>query len=62
VLDTTIWPRLSGGCHTGRDTEAAIRRAGFHIDRLDRFLFPPKRTPISFHILGAALRGGTSST
>jgi ubiquinone/menaquinone biosynthesis C-methylase UbiE len=58
VLDATIWPRLIGGCHTGRDTEAAIRRAGFHIDRLDRFLFPPTRTPISFHILGTALRGG----
>ncbi|MEV0314824.1 class I SAM-dependent methyltransferase [Nonomuraea fuscirosea] len=58
VLDATIWPRLVGGCHVGRDAEAAIRRAGFHIHRLDRFLFPPSRTPVSFHILGTAVRGG----
>ncbi|GAA0343748.1 methyltransferase domain-containing protein [Actinoallomurus spadix] len=36
VLDVTLWPRLSGGCHTGRDTAAAIERAGFTIERLDR--------------------------
>jgi ubiquinone/menaquinone biosynthesis C-methylase UbiE len=58
VLDATIWPLMVGGCHLGRDAEVAIRRAGFHIDRLDRFLFPPSRTPVSFHILGTALRGG----
>ncbi|MFI7642345.1 methyltransferase domain-containing protein [Nonomuraea sp. NPDC049400] len=58
VLDATVWPLMVGGCHLGRDAEAAIRRAGFHIDQLDRFLFPPARTPVSFHILGTALRGG----
>jgi ubiquinone/menaquinone biosynthesis C-methylase UbiE len=58
VLDATVWPLMAGGCHLGRDAEAAIRRAGFHIDRLDRFLFPPARTPVSFHILGTARRGG----
>jgi ubiquinone/menaquinone biosynthesis C-methylase UbiE len=58
VLDATIWPLMVGGCHLGRDVEADLRRAGFHIDSLDRFLFPPARTPVSFHILGTALRGG----
>ncbi|TMR88049.1 class I SAM-dependent methyltransferase [Nonomuraea basaltis] len=58
VLDATVWPLMVGGCHLGRDAEAAIRRAGFHIGHLDRFLFPPARTPVSFHILGTALRGG----
>ncbi|HJW01523.1 MAG TPA: class I SAM-dependent methyltransferase [Arthrobacter sp.] len=57
VLDATIWPRLAGGCHTGRDTAAAIERAGFTITRLDRYLFPAARTPVSFHILGTAMRG-----
>ena len=57
VLDATIWPRLAGGCHTGRDTAAAIERAGFTINRLDRYLFPTARTPVSFHILGTATRG-----
>ncbi|WP_113699739.1 class I SAM-dependent methyltransferase [Nonomuraea lactucae] len=54
VLDATVWPRLLGGCHTGRDTEAAIRRAGFTVSRLERFVFPRVRTPMSFHIIGVA--------
>jgi SAM-dependent methyltransferase len=53
ALDATIWPHLFGGCHLGRDTAAAIERAGFTIRRLDRFLFPQARTPVSFHITGA---------
>ena len=56
VLDATIWPRLAGGCHTGRDTAAVIERSGFRIDRLDRFRFPDARTPSSSHILGTAVR------
>lgn len=59
LLDATFWPLLLGGCHTGRDTAAAIERAGFAIDRLDRFLFPEARTPFSFHILGTASRPPT---
>lgn len=57
VLDATLWPRVAGGCHTGRDTAAAIERAGFTIQGLDRYLFPEARTPVSFHILGSATRG-----
>lgn len=57
VLDATAWPLLFGGCHTGRDTLSAVTRAGFTIDRLDRFLFPGTRTPASFHVLGVARRG-----
>ncbi len=56
ALDVTVWPLLAGGCHTGRDTAATIARAGFRIDRLDRFLFPRQRSPISFHIHGTASR------
>ncbi|WP_026416610.1 class I SAM-dependent methyltransferase [Actinomadura oligospora] len=36
VLDATLWPRMVGGCRTGRDTVAAVRRAGFDLERLDR--------------------------
>lgn len=57
VLDATLWPRVAGGCHTGRDTAAAIERAGFTIQSLDGYLFPEARTPVSFHILGTAIRG-----
>jgi ubiquinone/menaquinone biosynthesis C-methylase UbiE len=56
LLDATVRPWLTGGCHTGRHTVAAISRAGFRIDRLDRFLFPEQRSPISFHIQGTATR------
>jgi ubiquinone/menaquinone biosynthesis C-methylase UbiE len=59
ILDATCWPRLAGGCHTGRDTAALIERCGFTIDRLDRFLFPDVRLPTSTHILGTAVRTGT---
>jgi hypothetical protein len=43
-----------GRLHASRDTAADIERAGFTIDRLDRFLFPQARTPFSFHILADA--------
>jgi ubiquinone/menaquinone biosynthesis C-methylase UbiE len=54
ALDATVWPHLTGGCHLSRDTAAAIQRAGFTIRRLDRFLFPEARIPVSFHITGQA--------
>lgn len=54
VLEATIWPHLFGGCHLSYDTAAAIQRAGFTISRLEKFLFPGTRTPVSFHIAGYA--------
>jgi hypothetical protein len=51
-----VWPHLFGGCHLGRDTAAAIERAGFSIARLDRCLRPEARTPVSFHIIGQATK------
>lgn len=54
VVDATFWPRLAGGCHTGRDTTGAVERAGFAIDRLDRFRLPDLRTPAADHVLGVA--------
>jgi ubiquinone/menaquinone biosynthesis C-methylase UbiE len=58
ALDSTIWPIVGGGCHTSRDTAAAIADAGFTIERLDRFRFPDVRLsmPTSPHILGIARR------
>lgn len=56
ALDATIWPRIAGGCHTGRDTTAAIRHTGFAIEELEGFRFPPGSvpTPTSPHVLGRA--------
>lgn len=58
LLDATVWPAIGGGCHTSRDTAAAIERAGFTIDRLDRLRFPEGGVPMptSPHILGMATR------
>jgi ubiquinone/menaquinone biosynthesis C-methylase UbiE len=57
TLDATIYPFLSGGCHCGRDTAAAIARAGFAIEREERIAFKlsPLVAPIP-HILGSARR------
>jgi len=38
---TPVWSRLGGGCHPNRKTEAAIERAGFRIETIDRFVFAP---------------------
>jgi ubiquinone/menaquinone biosynthesis C-methylase UbiE len=56
LADAAIWPRLSGGCHIGRDTLATLRAAGFEIERCERFAsdglsFPPKT-----FVLGIARR------
>lgn len=61
AVDATIWPHLAGGCHTGRDTAAAITAAGFTIERLDRFAVPEGRIafPTSPHLRGTATRNGT---
>lgn len=51
-----VWPALAGGCHTARDTLAAIESTGFEIEAVDRFRFPPTRVPqpASPHVLGRA--------
>jgi ubiquinone/menaquinone biosynthesis C-methylase UbiE len=55
VLDATVWPRLFGGCHTGRDTVAAIERAGFTVTELERFTFPEgSRAPEAASVIGRA--------
>lgn len=60
VLDRTAWPRVGGGCHTARDTAAAITAAGFTLERVERFRFPVTRvpSPTAPQILGAARRDG----
>jgi ubiquinone/menaquinone biosynthesis C-methylase UbiE len=56
MLDATVWPTLGGGCHSHRDTQAAIEAAGFTIDAIERLRIPNTRIPThtSPHILGVA--------
>jgi MFS family permease len=58
VLDATVWPTFGGGCHTHRDTRAAIEAAGFTIDDIDHPRIPETRipAPASPHILGTATK------
>jgi ubiquinone/menaquinone biosynthesis C-methylase UbiE len=55
-LADLVGPTLVGGCHTSRDTLAAITTAGFHITSVQRFRFPDGRLPqpAAPHVLGVA--------
>jgi ubiquinone/menaquinone biosynthesis C-methylase UbiE len=53
-----VWPHVAGGCHTSRDTAAAIAAAGFEIDECRQFRFRPSifAAPVAPHIIGVARR------
>ncbi|MFC4011268.1 class I SAM-dependent methyltransferase [Nonomuraea purpurea] len=38
-LVTPLWSRAAGGCHPARDILAAMRRAGFAVESVERFAF-----------------------
>jgi ubiquinone/menaquinone biosynthesis C-methylase UbiE len=55
VLDRSgTWPKLAGGCHCARDTEAAIAGAGFRIQRTHDFDLGPNWSITNPHRLGWA--------
>jgi len=57
VLDQTIYPSLAGGCHLARNTQAAIRAAGFEIEFEERLETEvSKGLPAIPHVLGVARR------
>ena len=58
AVDALFWPRAFGGCHTSRDTRAAIEGAGFVIEYCREFPFKLcfLLAPVSPHILGTARR------
>ena len=58
VVDSTVWPKLFGGCHTHRDTLKALEAEGFEVIQLERFRFPESGlpSPASTCILGVATR------
>lgn len=55
AADATFWPRAFGNCHTTRDTQSAIERAGFEMQQSRRLRFP-KVEPPHPHIIGIARR------
>jgi SAM-dependent methyltransferase len=50
-----VWPHFGGGCHSARDTAAAIAASGFAIERARRFDFPIGPVPVP-HVIGVARR------
>ncbi|MFJ8615957.1 class I SAM-dependent methyltransferase [Streptomyces clavifer] len=58
VVDRTVWPLLFGGCHTARDTIAAIESAGFELGVYRRLRIPEKgvQLPTTPCVLGVARR------
>jgi ubiquinone/menaquinone biosynthesis C-methylase UbiE len=55
LLDATVWPRIAGGCHLARDTGAAIRAAGFAVQREQRLSVKTSALePAIPHLLGVA--------
>ena len=48
------WPKLAGGCHCARDTEAAIAGAGFQIQQTHDFDLGPGWSVTNPHRLGWA--------
>jgi SAM-dependent methyltransferase len=53
-----LWSQVGGGCHIARNTEQAIRDAGFKIESIERFEFAPGflQKLAGPHILGTATR------
>ena len=58
LVDRLFWTRSLGGCETTRDTEAAIRAAGFRIDRLEQGFHSSSFLTITSapYVLGVAKR------
>ena len=56
LVDRTFWPRAFGGCHTARDTVAAIEAAGFALERHRDLRLPPSFLPVSPQAIGVARR------
>ncbi len=58
VVDRVFWPRAFGGCHTARDTPAAIARAGFALEDERRMWVGTVAVayPVATQVLGRARR------
>jgi ubiquinone/menaquinone biosynthesis C-methylase UbiE len=58
TVDLVFWPRAFGGCHTARDTPAAIAAAGFEVEQQRRMWVNPLPIafPVASHAIGRARR------
>jgi ubiquinone/menaquinone biosynthesis C-methylase UbiE len=58
LVDRTFWPHAFGGCHTARDTPAAIEAAGFELEQGRRIWVNPLGITfqVATHAIGRARR------
>jgi ubiquinone/menaquinone biosynthesis C-methylase UbiE len=57
LLDATIFPTVAAGCHCARDTDAAIRQAGFTVEAEQHLAVKVRSYRLAIpHILGTARR------
>ncbi len=58
AVDWAFWPLAFGGCHTARDTLAAIEAAGFEVESERRMWVNPVPIafPVASHAIGRARR------
>jgi SAM-dependent methyltransferase len=63
TVDALFWTDALGGCETTRDSEAAIRAAGFRIERIERGFRPssPLTVTAGPYVVGVARPGGRPS-
>lgn len=56
IADATVWPLLSGGCHTATDPLGEMTAAGFDVTEVRHLRFPDGRVslPATPHVLGTA--------
>jgi SAM-dependent methyltransferase len=62
-VDSLFWTRALGGCRTTRDTEAAIRAAGFRVDEVEHGFHSSSWLTITSapYVIGVATSGGRPS-
>lgn len=53
---TPLQRRVADGCHLNRDTAAAIVRAGFHLEEIERFALPAGHPLVRPAIQGRAVK------
>lgn len=53
-----VWTRVMAGCHLTRDTGAAVRAAGFRVEREERFTVGPPVNPAAPALQLTAVPGG----
>ncbi|GEO32420.1 class I SAM-dependent methyltransferase [Cellulomonas aerilata] len=60
TLDATVWPLLTGGCHTSRDPVGTLTAAGVAVTDLRALRYPVTQvpTPVTHHVLGSARTPG----